>query len=67
MNTGLGTAAALASSVTWALGSVAYSRLAQQYNPQAVNISRALVALPLFVLTTVFAMGGLGGAWASYA
>jgi drug/metabolite transporter (DMT)-like permease len=54
----LGPLCAFGSSVTWAVGSSAYSRLSQKYSPFAVNFARALIALPLFILAAFFVSGG---------
>lgn len=44
----LGMAGAFASSLTWALGSSVYARLALNHSAWGVNFTRALLALPLF-------------------
>lgn len=49
----LGALCAFLSSVTWAWGSTAYASLAARHAPLAINMTRALVALPLFLLTTL--------------
>ena len=46
----LGPLAAFASSCTWAYGTSVYSALARQHAPVTVNLCRALVALPLFLI-----------------
>ncbi len=46
----LGPLCALLSSVTWVLGSSAYTHLAGRYSPYAVSFNRAAVALPCFAL-----------------
>ncbi|MBU6376111.1 MAG: DMT family transporter [Bdellovibrionales bacterium] len=50
----IGALAALASSFTWSAGSSVYARLSKDYLPSQVNFSRALTALPLFILSAVF-------------
>lgn len=57
---------ALGSAMTWALGSSGYSRMARDHSPFAVNFSRALVALPLFLVAVLFSEGGWGGAIAAF-
>lgn len=54
----LGPLCAFGSSVTWAVGSSAYSRLSQKYSPFAVNFARALIALPLFIVAAFIVAGG---------
>lgn len=49
MNPIYGPLAAATSSLTWALGSSTYSRLTREYPPAAVNLTRALVGIPLFL------------------
>lgn len=49
----------ICASCTWAYGSVAYSKLSKNHSTFAVNFSRALVALPLFLLTVCVVEGGL--------
>jgi drug/metabolite transporter (DMT)-like permease len=61
----LGLFCAFMSSVTWAIGSTSYSKLAKLYSPFRINFTRALVALPLFVLT-VFLSSGLEGGLDAY-
>jgi drug/metabolite transporter (DMT)-like permease len=53
--TGLGPGPLFAflSSCTWAVGSATYSRLSLRHSPFAINFSRALIALPLFLLGAV--------------
>jgi drug/metabolite transporter (DMT)-like permease len=51
----LGPLCAFMSSVTWALGSAGYSRMARDHSAFAVNLARGLVALPLFLLTALAA------------
>lgn len=63
----LGPFCAFCSSLTWAVGSAGYSRLAGQYNPFSVNFGRALVALPLFVIAVFVAAGGFGEGLADFA
>lgn len=54
----LGPLCAFLSSVTWAVGSAHYSKLSSRYSPFAVNFSRALFALPLFLIFAGFTSGG---------
>jgi drug/metabolite transporter (DMT)-like permease len=61
----LGPVCALMSSVTWAFGSTRYSELSAKYGPFAVNFSRALIALPLFIFAAII-MNGFGGALSGY-
>lgn len=53
----LGPTAAFLSSVTWAVAATVYSRLALKTNAFAVNITRALFALPCFLLAAVLPDG----------
>lgn len=46
----LGPLSALLSSVTWAVGVSAYTEMARHHPAHAINMSRALVAAPLFAL-----------------
>lgn len=46
----LGPLAAFMSSVTWALGSSAYAKVAVTTPPAAINFTRASLALPLFLI-----------------
>lgn len=62
----MGPLCAFLSSVTWAIGSTFYSRLSRDHSAFAVNLTRALVALPLFVVA-VFVVDGLGGGMQSFA
>lgn len=57
----LGPFAAFFSSVTWALGSAAYSKMTREATPFAVNFARALFALPLFLVSLWWLEGGLVG------
>lgn len=43
------------SSVTWAIGSASYSRLARDHSPFAVNLARGVIGLLLFFLTALVA------------
>lgn len=54
----LGPLCALASSFTWAIGITRYSALSKSFPAFTVNVSRAMVALPLFVLATFIQSGG---------
>lgn len=46
----LGILASFLSSLTWAIGSSRYSKLAQNTNPLFINFTRAFIALPAFLL-----------------
>ncbi len=61
----LGLFCAFMSSVTWAIGSASYSKMAKLYSPFRINFTRALVALPLFILA-VFLTSGLQGGLDAY-
>lgn len=54
----LGAIFSFLSSCTWALGSSNYSALSRDFSPFRVNLSRALFALPLFVLAVFATTGG---------
>lgn len=56
----LGPLAAFASSLTWAIGVSAYSTLAINNHPAAVNMTRAFVALPLALGFALLTLGGIG-------
>lgn len=62
----LGPISSLMSSLTWAVGSAGYSKLARGHSPFAVNFGRALVALPLFIVAVCVASGGVGAAFETY-
>lgn len=49
---------AFLASVTWAIGSAGYSKIAQRYSPFSVNFARGLIALPLFLLASFASAGG---------
>jgi len=53
----LGPLAAIASAMTWAFGSVAYSAAARKHPTFVVNQTRALIALPLFVAASLLFEG----------
>ena len=57
----LGPLAAFASSWTWAVGVSAYSQLATRYPAASVNITRAMVALPVAIIFGLLTHGGLFG------
>ncbi len=63
----LGPLAAFASSCTWAYGTSVYSALARQHAPVTVNLCRALVALPLFLVGGMVAAGGWTDGLAEFA
>jgi drug/metabolite transporter (DMT)-like permease len=54
----LGPLCAFGASCTWAIGSSGYAELSKTNSAFAVNFARALVALPLFVITTFMVSGG---------
>src|SRR4051812_25537796 len=58
----LGPLCAFGSSVTWAVGSAGYSRLSRGHSPFAVNFTRGLVALPLFLAGFILSVGSWQGA-----
>ena len=55
----VGPVSAFLSSVTWAVAATVYSRLALRTNAFAVNVTRALFALPCFLVAAV--IGARGG------
>ncbi len=57
----LGPICAFGSSITWALGSNGYAYLTKRYSAFSVNLTRTFFALPLFIVVTWFASGGLQG------
>lgn len=63
----LGPLCALSSSASWAFGSTAYSKLSRNYSPFAVNFGRALIAFPLFLISTFVLAGGMTGGWTQFA
>lgn len=54
----LGALCSFLSSFTWAVGSTGYGKLSRDHSPFAVNFTRGLVALPLFVIAALWAAGG---------
>lgn len=62
-----GAVAAFFSSVTWAVGSAYYSKLGATYLPFAINLTRALIALPLFLVTALISLGGFTPTLAEFA
>ncbi len=54
-----GPIAAFTSAVTWALGSANYSKMTKKYRAFDVNFTRALFALPLFIIASIVTSGGL--------
>ncbi len=54
----LGALAALLSSLTWAIGVMAYAELTKKYAPAMVNFARALFSFPLFFLAASVIYGG---------
>jgi drug/metabolite transporter (DMT)-like permease len=54
----IGPLAALMSSVTWAVGSNAYSKLARSNSAFAVNFTRGIFALPCFLIVALVVTGG---------
>lgn len=63
MDSILGPLAAFASSFTWAIGVTAYYRLSTVYLPASINITRALIALPLALLFAAYTLGGIAPIW----
>lgn len=61
MNSLLGPLGALASSFTWAAGTVVYSKLTRNHSPFTINLARALAATPFFILA-IF----LAGVWTDF-
>ncbi len=57
---------AFGSSITWAIGSSGYSKLTRNHSAVSVNFTRALIALPLFILATFVLAGGWHGGLASF-
>lgn len=49
----IGPLSAFLSSCTWAFGSTRYAQLSVQYSPFAVNATRGLIALPLFIIAAL--------------
>jgi drug/metabolite transporter (DMT)-like permease len=62
----LGPLCAFGSSVTWAFGSGGYSKLARDNSVYAVNFARAMVSLPLFLITAYVAAGSWGALVGSF-
>ncbi|MGK5082541.1 DMT family transporter [Bdellovibrionota bacterium FG-1] len=62
-STWLGPLCAFAASITWAVGSAQYSRLSRGHSPFAVNLARATVALPLFLVCSMWMAGGPVELW----
>jgi len=62
----LGPLAAFLSAVTWALGSANYSKMIRDYRPFDVNFTRALFALPLFILAALITSGGPSATFEAY-
>lgn len=50
----LGSIAAFLSSITWLVGSTCYTNLAKNYHPLAINVARAAVAIPVYLVISVF-------------
>jgi drug/metabolite transporter (DMT)-like permease len=50
----LGPLAALMTSVTWAIGGMAYTQLYQHYPASVINFNRALFALPFFIILFIY-------------
>ncbi len=59
-STFLGPLCALGSSLTWAIGSSVYTRQAGRVGALEVNLSRAAIAAPMFLLATLFTVGSAG-------
>lgn len=60
----LGPVSAFFSSVTWAIGSTGYARLSRRYSAFAINFSRALLALPFFIIFVFFSAGSVSAGFA---
>ncbi len=58
----LGAFSAFMSSVTWAIGSTAYARVAATHSPSSINFTRAVLALSAFLLT-MFIVPGILPTW----
>lgn len=56
----IGPFSAFMSSVTWAVGSNAYSKLARTNSAFAVNFTRGIFALPCFLIVALIELGGFG-------
>lgn len=54
----LGPISAFCSAFVWAIGSAGYSRLAKDNSAFAINFTRALVALPMFIVAAFIVSGG---------
>ena len=52
-----GLTAALLSSLTWATGTQAYSRLSTDYPPHVINFNRACIAFPFFMIALFIQVG----------
>jgi drug/metabolite transporter (DMT)-like permease len=50
---------AFLSACTWSVGSAYYSRFSRTYRPSDVNFTRALFALPFFIIAAFVTSGGL--------
>ncbi len=61
-----GPAVAFLSACTWALGSATYSKLVREYRPFDLNFTRAMIALPAFIVFVFLAHGGWQGGVAAY-
>lgn len=57
-----GPLAAFLSSCAWAIGVAAYARLSAVFPAAAINTTRALIALPVFLLWSTLELGGLPAA-----
>ena len=56
----IGPLCAFLSSVTWAVGSSTYAHLSKTSSPYTVNLTRAWIALPLFVISVAMTGEGRG-------
>lgn len=56
----IGPIAAFLSSMTWAIGSSTYSRISRDNSAFAVNFTRAIIALPCFLLAAFIELGPQG-------
>lgn len=57
-----GPVAAFLSSATWAVGSSTYSKVSREYTAFGVNFTRAVIALPCFLIATFIELGISGTA-----
>ncbi len=58
MNHFVGPLASFCASLTWAFGSSVYGKLAQKYDASTINMNRALLAFPFYLLLALFLSTG---------